>query len=87
MPKANKINTLFCFTVRGRGEFPFDMLRYDTCWLEHEVDTHLIAPHHRSELSRETRELRMIGLKPPTLDRWSSFGWKVGEDVRVRLIG
>ena len=85
MPRQNKINTLYVFTVEGSGEFPFDMLRYDTCWPEHETDTPMMG---RGWSGRAKRSVRMIGLRTPTVGRWLSFGWVVKDgSVQDRSVG
>jgi len=91
VPRQNKINTLHVFTVEGSGEFPFDMLRYDTCWPEREFDTPKLGRQFdgpRLGPARSTkRTVGMIGLRGPTVDRWASFGWKVGDTVQERSVG
>lgn len=62
------------FTVRGTGQFPFDMLRYDQCWPTD--NTHALA-------GTEPREVRMLGVNQPTVDRWISFGWMVDKMERT----
>lgn len=65
------------FTVSGRGEFPFDMLRYDHCWPANEAQS--------GKLTRTTgplesaREITLRGLTGPTAARWRSFNWEVVE--------
>lgn len=66
--------TRYHYTVTGRGRFPFDMLRYDQAWPE---DGGMSMGGGNGEDSRERREQRLIGLNPPTADRWASFGWYV----------
>jgi hypothetical protein len=75
------------FTVRGTGLFPFDMLRYDSCWPKSQEDTAAIEATTRrrtrgsienpgpAELTVVT--LLTIGTNAPTEARWDSFGWKV----------
>lgn len=61
------------FYVIGRGEFPFDMLRYDRCWPAETIDADKISPIvsvHRT-VCLETNE------KQITVKRWESFGWRV----------
>lgn len=66
------------FVVEGRGEFPFDMLRYDHCWPKRESeDVVNMAPYPRGSLYRETRRVTLVGLREPTVGRWESFGWNV----------
>jgi len=59
--------------VEGRDEFPIDMLRYDQCWPERELDSGLIQRHGENRIIL-VRGDRTIG---PTVDRWKSYGWKV----------
>lgn len=66
---------LYVFVVRGKGPFPFDMLRYDSCW---PVDGAIFfgfgmpGDPYYGERSIELRSHTM-----PTEDRWASFGWNV----------
>jgi hypothetical protein len=63
------------FDVRGSGEFPYDMLRYDQCWPATEMnDSGKLGTR-----SNETRKVVLRGLRAPTDGRWQSFGWFVGE--------
>lgn len=74
--------TLTTFTVRGRGEFPLDMLRYDMCFpagATHQIASKrrlmsqdALAPEREVVLQRVTD-----GPWTPTEDRWRSFGWHV----------
>lgn len=67
----------FCeFTVEGRGEFPFDMLRYDMCWPKSE-SRDSVALSVRGNWNKELRRITLVGLREPTTDRWKSFGWNV----------
>ena len=57
--------------ARGDGEFPIDMLRYDACYPELEMDSAAITasgPRVVSLLSHARQ------LSP---DRWQSFGWNI----------
>lgn len=79
---ARKLYTVR-FTVRGSGEFPFDMLRYDACHPRHENEARGLgrtyvrgdAPVERHEVELEScgRPLHW----EPTAARWQSFGWTV----------
>jgi hypothetical protein len=60
------------FTVDGKGEFPYDMLRYDLCWPASEGDS--LGLHATYGIPRI---INLKGLKPPTVRRWASFGWTV----------
>jgi hypothetical protein len=62
------------FQVTGKGDFPFDMLRYDLCWPASEQDARLL-PTDRHPYTGRTINLK--GLKTPTAARWASFGWNV----------
>lgn len=68
-----KIHT---FEVMGKGEFPFDMLRYDQCWPV-DGDSAAQIPNYvvAGVPNREVRTIRFNSLKRPTIDRWSSFLW------------
>lgn len=65
------------YTVRGTGDFPIDMLRYDHSFPWAEEDTAWI-------LRKDEREV-MLGIvsaaKNPHIERnrWQSFGWIVTE--------
>lgn len=65
----------FRFHVRGRGEFPLDMLRYDDC---HPCGEHDIAAIANGEYVHERRTITLTTderLIHPA--RWASFGWAV----------
>lgn len=72
--------TTLHFTVRGRGEFPQDMLRYDEAEFASDEDRFDALNIER------TRHVRDVGLvcrgdgalhTKPTVALWESFGWKV----------
>lgn len=63
------------FTVRGKGWFPYDMLRYDACWPASGDDAELLAGDEL-EPEREVT-LRTDSPTAPTEGRWLSFGWRV----------
>lgn len=72
------VKSLYEFTVVGKGEFPFDMLRYDSCWPKSETrDAAMLAPYRKGEAYREGRRITLVGLREPTEGRWESFGWRV----------
>lgn len=82
------------FTVTGSGEFPLDMLRYDSCWPVGTVDAGnlCICPDRSAEdrtswLTQRTIKMRMIGHTKlgPTLERWRSYGWTVYDVEGVRM--
>lgn len=75
--RIDPVRSLFEYTVEGKGEFPFDMLRYDQCWPKRSAeDVVNMAPHHPG-IVREVRRVTLVGFNSPTVDRWTSFGWKV----------
>lgn len=59
------------FEVAGSGQFPFDMLRYDSCWPADEASAHRMAH------DRERRTVKLFGYTQPTDARWASFMWRV----------
>lgn len=65
----------FTLTVRGNGDFPVDMLRYDECWPSTTADAVKLG-----DTTRRTVEL--LSDRNPTRDRWDSFCWTL---VGVRL--
>lgn len=69
-------NDTFTFTVRGSGEFPYDMLRYDACWpySEGHDSPHLSSPNGHGP---RTVVLQTQNPHAPTVRRWESFTWKV----------
>lgn len=77
--KRDPIETI---TVRGRGIFPLDMLRYDCCFPATSEDVSLI---------NETGELRSVTLvlrnaiRIPTVGRWNSFTWAVESATRKSM--
>lgn len=74
------------FTVRGRGEFPLDMLRYDCCWPQGGDDVEAISPCYETAADRKELDVRSVRLsrwvrtkREPvaTNGRWDSFNWTV----------
>ena len=67
----------FRVIVRGSGEFPIDMLRYDRLTPHNQTDS---AEIHGTELAepRDVNLYREAELDwKPTYARWRSFGWEV----------
>lgn len=72
------------FRVVGRGDFPMDMLRYDSCWPK---DSESASEMHFDFLKGEAayhawrEQLRLVSLRTvsnqPTPARWQSMGWIV----------
>lgn len=75
---------VFSFTVSGSGEFPFDMLRFDSCWPRTGHDVSLMTmTYANSGVSPPKREIKMesVSRGGPTVERWVSFGWAVSEVI------
>lgn len=60
----------YIYRVEGHLSFPFDMLRYDSCWPVRGTDVENLQ-------GREKRLVLLRSNKRPTVDRWASFGWYV----------
>jgi hypothetical protein len=74
------------FEVTGTGNFPFDMLRYDTCFPARQEDTARFLEPERDKGAmkkfKSQRSIRLCALShnpkwSPTFQRWASFGWGV----------
>lgn len=63
------------FSVEGSGPFPTDMLRYDSCVPETELDNKKIDM--KDDRYDFKRTVSLVGPRRPTEARWKSFGWKV----------
>lgn len=64
------------FYVRGRGPFPYDMLRYDCCYPMGPDDAAGIEPTHLWD----DRTICLYSVRGSvTPDRWRSFGWSANE--------
>jgi hypothetical protein len=66
------------YYVSGRGVFPFDMLRYDSCWPVTSEDARKMDWGHMGGHSQ--RSVKMRSHSEPTIDRWLSFLWSVGTE-------
>lgn len=70
------------FVVEGRGEFPVDMLRYDSACFDTQGDVDAAGEGYVSGKRRVA--LRSSAPMRPTTARWQSFGWQVVEaDLRI----
>jgi hypothetical protein len=67
------------FEVFGRGDFPFDMLRYDCCWPATQADSSQLELAPTPQARQEMRSINLKGLKVPTAARWKSWGWEVAQ--------
>ena len=84
-PKRTKIHGncwRHTFAVRGSGNFPIDMLRYDGCFPAYEIESRLIAM--QADAGEDFFEQRTVTLCKvtervwePTTSRWRSYGWDV----------
>lgn len=80
-------------TFTSDAAFPIDMLRYDDCSPDSEVDSYEILRtlHEWREREPGSGELSHITVKkfmfekraPFTLDRWKSFGWTPFDSVKT----
>lgn len=61
--------------VKGQGNFPHDMLRYDKCYPVYETDTGKMHSHN-SESVEITLHTQRQTITPR---RWESFCWKIIE--------
>lgn len=70
------------FTVSGRCDFPFDMLRYDGAYPASEQEAKKLQSfcqdiRENRAVERFSVELRTCHNFAPTPRRWESFLWKV----------
>jgi hypothetical protein len=69
------------FTVEGGGTFPFDMLRYDACYPDTEMnDSYKLDWQGQPGLRQVTLRHRVLkdeALHNYPSPRWPSFGWHV----------
>jgi hypothetical protein len=67
----------FKVTVRGNGQFPVDMLRYDRCWPASEQDSYKMS----RDWAEGVRDVVLLTdhdrIWQPTVGRWRSFTWEV----------
>lgn len=68
--------------VRGSGQFPLDMLRYDACVPDRQEDVFSVAPVTIHDRTVQLRRYAMTDA-PATSDRWRSFGWTVVSEEPV----
>jgi hypothetical protein len=62
------------YWVTGKGYFPLDMIRHDAAWPAASEDAAKLDSHWP-----ENRAIRLFSYRKPTVDRWASFGWTVGD--------
>lgn len=71
----------FVFRVRGFGQFPFDMLRYDSCHPHTQMDVARMMGDDEGKRSGQ-REVTLCSYQEgnrwqPSVARWQSFLWEV----------
>lgn len=66
--------------VEGSGEFPFDMLRYDSCCPDTEDESHKLDRGQRRQVKLRRFSVNALGA---TARRWESFGWRVVSEEPV----
>ena len=71
----------FEYAVEGVGDFPLDMLRHDCAYPADQESVAAIMAGLRwaasRKRSREVLVVRLVSHRPPTSERWRSFGWTV----------
>ncbi len=77
LASADRPKCIYTYWVTGRGAFPFDMLRYDSAWPA-DTDSALGLDYSPRYGSHSHRDVKLRSHYPPTTERWSSFGWAVG---------
>lgn len=76
---------LFTYYVTGSGAFPVDMLRYDAAWPASSEDAAIMGIDEFVSRDRNRRRsIKLHSYREPTVDRWSSFVWSVG-DAAVQM--
>lgn len=73
---------LYEYWVTGHGEFPFDMLRHDNCNPITGCDAAKLQCYPGDGYLKN-RSVKLRSHQAPTIGRWSSFGWSVGEKAVV----
>jgi hypothetical protein len=79
LPAKDRPTTFYRYKVSGTGLFPVDMLRYDGAYpASSEAVSAMGTGKFQANVERRTVEL--CSYRPPTNDRWASFGWMVEVD-------
>lgn len=65
------------FVVEGKGSFPFDMLRYDSCFPDTAHDSAAMEHHRHEKRQIVLCSVGNVGSDFPTVERWRSFSWDV----------
>ena len=77
IPMMNRPRILYEYWVSGRGQFPLDMLRYDSAWPATPQDAAALDNYTGV---RTIRSVKLLSFSEPTVDRWLSFCWSVGTE-------
>lgn len=72
--KTKQTGYIVDFAVRGFGEFPLDMLRYDSAWPATESDSYRMRDEGKRVVFLTMWCRNGTG---PTVGRWESFTWRV----------
>lgn len=78
----------FQITVKGRGSFPIDMLRYSQVYPMSPQDVSNIEHRVKYNLAREVTvcmDNQTMGTAMNCIERFASFGW-VGEITREEIV-
>jgi hypothetical protein len=71
---------LIYYDVIGAGQFPVDMLRYDSAFpANSNAVTAISRAICQATFADPKIEVRLGSHKRPTIARWRSFGWRVLE--------
>lgn len=74
---VDRPKVLYEYYVTGDGQFPFDMLRYDSAWPADSESAYKTGlSFHEAYAGR--RSIKLRSYRHPTVARWSSFSWSVG---------
>jgi hypothetical protein len=68
---------LYNYKVTGNGQFPLDMLRYDSCFPGDPDAVSKLCIDRKDPFFKEPRTVKVTGCAKPTVARWASFGWTV----------
>lgn len=63
--------------IEPGDSFPLDMLRYDSCWPSNQQSCIAISASLRAKGHEGDAVDLFSPAKPPTIDRWLTFGWAV----------
>lgn len=74
--KIDPRRNLYTYYVSGNTSFPIDMLRHDECWPCDPSTIELIS----QDFLESNVSVKIKSHRAPTIDRWLSFGWSVGDD-------